>query len=397
MKNFKFNLQQLLFVTTFFLMLFSCKAQQKFSNSNIAKLDAQVESIFTESDIPGLTAVVINSEGLLYSKSMGYSDIATKTDYTEHTLQPIASISKTFLALVLMKAVEDGKVDLDEDINTYLPFKVSHPKYTNEPITLRHLSSHTSGINDGEVYERSYLLKDAGVDLSYLPKDEQAYFNAMKGHEQMDESDFLERILTKNGSLYSHKNFTKKAPGARYHYSNVGATLAGYVIENAVEVKYEDYVRQVIFEPLGMTETSWYEELIDSNALATKYLNGEGIVIPEYELITKADGAIVTSSHDFTKYLQEMLRGYQGKGTLLTPDSYKTLFTRKVYKKGACGIFWDISVDGYASHNGGDPGVFANTEIKPKKNIGVFIMTNGTIDMGKVFAIWGTLHNYPYE
>ncbi|MFK7811931.1 MAG: hypothetical protein AB8B59_05515, partial [Maribacter sp.] len=92
----------------------------------------------------------------------------------------------------------------------------------------------------------------------------------------------------------------------------------------------------------------------------------------------------------------EMLRGYQGNGTLLKPDSYKTLFTRKVFKKGACGIFWDMSEHGFASHNGGDPGVFANTEIKPKKDIGVFIMTNGTIDMGKVFAIWGTLHNHNY-
>lgn len=380
----------------FLLILVSCKAQKITPKSTIVALDRQVESIFAESDIPGLTAVVINNEGVLYAKSIGYADIATKKDYTEHTLQPIASISKTFLALVLMKAVEEGKVDLDEEINTYLPFKVFHPKYPNEPITLRHLSSHTSGINDGEVYERSYLLKDQDADLSYLPKDAQEYFNSLKGNQKMDESVFLEQMLTKNGAFYNKKNFTKKAPGARYHYSNVGATLAGYIIENAVGVKYEDYVRQVIFEPLGMTETSWGEELIDNSALATKYLNGEGTVIPEYELITKADGAIITSSHDFTKYLQEMLRGYQGNGTLLKPESYKLLFTRKVYKKGACGIFWDISEHGYASHNGGDPGVFTNTEIKPKKDIGVFIMTNGTIDMGKVFAIWGTLHNYAY-
>lgn len=380
----------------FIVVLISCKTQQIVPAPTIATLDAQVASIFAESDIPGLTAVVVNSEGVLYSKAMGYADIATKKDYTEHTLQPIASISKTFLALVLMKAVEQGKVDLDADINRYLPFKVLHPKYPNEPITLRHLSSHTSGINDGDVYDKSYLLKNPDMDLSYLPEDAQEYFNIMKGNQRIDESAFLEHMLTKNGKWYNDENFTKKAPGVRYHYSNVGATLAGYVIENAVKVKYEDYVRQVIFEPLGMTATSWSEEFIDTHALATKYLNGEGMVIPEYELITKADGAIITSSHDFTKYLQEMLRGYQGKGTLLAPDTYKTLFTRTVYKKGACGIFWDISTNGYASHNGGDPGVFANSEIKPKKDLGVFIMTNGTIDIGKVYAIWGTLHNHEY-
>lgn len=375
-----------------------CKAQQTPSSSDAhMDLDLELESIFRGSKIPGLTAVVVNSDGVLYSKSMGYADIATKSKYTEHSLQPIASVSKTFLALVLMKAVEEGKVDLDENINTYLPFKVVHPKFPDTPITLRHLSSHTSGIKDGEVYEKSYVSKDPATDLSYIPKKLKDYFNGWKRNKNMVASDFLEHILSNNGVWYSDENFTKKAPGVRYHYSNLGATLAGYVIEKAVGVVYEDYVKQIIFEPLGMSETTWISNSANHKLMATKYLNDSHMVVPEYLLITKADGGIVTSSNDFSKYLQEIVLGSQGRGTLLSQESYTTLFTRSEYKKGNSGVFWNISSDGYISHNGGDPGVFANTEIKPKKGFGVFIMTNGTISMGSVYGIWGTLHNYPWN
>lgn len=376
---------------------FSCTSQKRVPTNSIQELNKKIENIFSKAKIAGISVIVVDKHKTLFQKSMGFADIEKKAPYTNQTIQSIASISKTFVALALMKAVELGKLRLDDDVNMYLPFKIIHPKYPKTPITVRHLTNHTSGIIDGSVYNKSYVIRDKKADLSYLPSDISGYVNSLIKNEKIDDTQFLENMLSKNGKWYTKDSFGNKAPGKEFNYSNVGSALVAYIIENAVGFSFEDFTKREIFEPLKMTNTGWDLTSLNKEKYASKYFNGEGLKVPEYELVTKADGGLITSSDDFGKYLQEMLKGYYGEGTLLSKKSYKEMYTRNVANIEKCGIFWEISDKGNPNHNGGDPGVFTNTVIMKDKEFGIFIMCNGTEQMNKVQEIFNTVLTHKFK
>lgn len=299
-----------------------------------------------------------------------------------------------------MKAVNQKKVDLDADINTYLPFKVEHPKYPQIPITLRHLSNHTSGINDGEVYLKSYIMKDMGKAYANLTSEIEEHVSMMKNHERIDDSELLKNALFKEGKWYSEKNFTKKEPGKKFHYSNMGSALAAYVIENAVGMSYEDFTKEFIFKPLEMLNTGWTLDNMDKETFVTRYFTKE-MPIPDYDLITKADGALITNTDDFGKFLIEMVHGYNGNSDLLSDNAFKLMFTRKEIGNESSGIFWGVDKHGQPNHSGSDPGVLTNMIISPHKNLGVFIMMNTGSDynskvMPSLFKIWNSMRSHKW-
>lgn len=381
-----------------FLIIFSnCSKNTKtpVSSPETIVLNKRLDSIFSLSNLAGISVVVVNDEGTLFQKSLGYADVDSKTAYTDNTIQSIASVSKTLIAVAVMKALDEGKVDLDEDINTYLPFKVKHPLHPDTPITLRHLSSHTSGILDDEVYDFSYVLKNPNEDFSYLPEGVREYVESLRDNVDVDESIFLENALSVDGAIYDSGTFSEEKPGEVYEYTNIGATLAAFVIESAVGVRYEEYTKQMIFNPLNMSASGWNTSEINANELATLYLSKE-IPSPAYSLITRADGGLLTSTTDFSKFITEMLRGSMNRGTLLTKDSYDIMFDRNDFDGQGVGILWDINTSNVISHNGGDPGVITNLEIYPEKNVAIYMQTNTSSDVGEdirpdINAIWEEL------
>ncbi len=372
--------KQFYIIFTLSILLTSCKVQQP--TNTISELDLKINSIFNESELPGFSLVLVNDNKVLYQKSLGYSKISSKELYKNSSVQNIASVSKTFLGVALMKAVDQGKLSLDDNINKYLPFKIEHPKYPNIPIKILHLANHTSGINDGDIYKKSYLLKDPNKEYPHLPQEFQKYITLIKNNQKIDESEFLKNILSVEGKWYSKDNFTKNAPGIKYNYSNIGASLAAYIIENAVGISYENFTSKYIFEPLNMPQTDWSSSDYKSNNMVTKYLK-KGIPIPDYYLITKADGGLVTNTNDFGKYLIEMMKGSKNKGTLLSKTGYKTMFTRNEFGSEASGIFWGVSSSGNPNLYGSDPGVITMTSISRKNDIAVFFMTNLDLDANK--------------
>lgn len=105
-------------------------------------LTDQLDSIQQNGKIPGFAVSIANADGTIYAKGFGYADVKSETPYTEHTIQPIASVSKTLIGIALMKAREMGKLKLDDPILQYLPFKVSNPNHPEQVITIRHLAVH---------------------------------------------------------------------------------------------------------------------------------------------------------------------------------------------------------------------------------------------------------------
>ncbi|HIG61257.1 MAG TPA: class A beta-lactamase-related serine hydrolase [Gammaproteobacteria bacterium] len=378
----------------------SCQSWEIQPTNTIEELENNLLRIFEDSGLSGISIVVTNDAKLLYNKSFGYANVLVKKPYTNTTVQNIGSVSKTFIAAAIMKAQELGKLKLDGPINKYLPFEVVHPKYPEAPITLRHLSQHTSGITDEVSYLRAYVLDQPNADYSHLPDDAQEYISIMKENERISYAEFLENVLRKNGKWYTAKNFTNKAPGKRYHYSNMGAALAALVIENATGQSFYEFTGQYIFNPLQMEKTSW--ELTDNSRedFAVRYFP-DNIPVPDYHLITTADGGLITSTQDMGNYLIEILNGANGKGTILSQDSYKEMFKRTKLGSESSGIFWGVNEDGVLNHSGSDPGVLSILAIYPKRGVGIFIMTNDSADESKklmvaIKQIWEALkkHNW---
>ncbi len=375
-----------LFLLVFISLLFACKSEKVLAPEpvyNFTKLDSTITSLYNNSEIPGFSLVVVNNEKIIFQKSLGYADISTQKSFTNNTLQNIGSVSKTFIALAVMKAVDLRKVKLDENINTYLPFKIVHPLFPDSAITLRNLSNHTAGINDGDIYFKSYIVDNPSQNHPLLPAEVQEYFSFMKLNKDIDDSEFLKNILVKKEIWYSEDNFTKDAPGEKFEYSNIGATLAAFVIESAMGITYEDFTKQYIISPLQMNQTGWESSQINSANFVTRYFSKE-LIVPDYHLITKADGGLLTSTTDFGKYLIEILNGVNGNGTLLTKNSYKEMFTKKVIGERSFGIFWSIEDNGNLTHDGSDPGIAANCIIKKDKNIAYFLMTNISSEISQV-------------
>ena len=105
----------------------------------------------------GVGAAIIVDKKLMWSRGYGYADLSRKKPFTPLTIMNIGSISKTFTGACMMHAVEEKQLSLDEDINSYLPFKVINPNFPNEKITLRNLATHTSASHRQFLFSGSLL------------------------------------------------------------------------------------------------------------------------------------------------------------------------------------------------------------------------------------------------
>ena len=123
-------------------------------------LDGFILKGMKEAKVPGLAALTIKEGKIFWAGYYGWANIEEKRPVTKDTLFQLASISKTITACMIMQQVEEGKLGLDADINTYLPFKVRNPGHAEKPITLRQLLTHTSGIRDNWKVLEEYWVKN---------------------------------------------------------------------------------------------------------------------------------------------------------------------------------------------------------------------------------------------
>ncbi len=371
-------------------------------HANKADLNAFVETTYEEGRLPGTTIIAFDENGLLYQKSMGYADLETQRPFDEHTVMNIASVSKTFIAVALMKAIDQGKINLDDKINDYLSFPVTNPNFPDTPILVRHLVTHTSSIQDFDAYAHAYYFPGAAtLTKKEFPKDFRSYYDIMRANEPLDESELLKAALTQDGRFYSPDAFSSEnAPGREYNYSNLAATLAALVIEQAVGMRYEDYTRKEIFEPLGMNETWWDNTKVPTGRMATRYFTRE-VTIPDYHLLTRADGGVITTVSDLMLFANEMIRGHNNGGSLLSEAGFKTMFAKQFSQDGeSIGVIWELGDSGGFRHNGGDPGVTTNLSYNATRKRAMIMFTNVEATQ-KTYAamtrIWNAVGRYDFK
>ena len=181
--------------------------------------------------------------GRFYTYNYGYADISAKREANSDTKYRFASLTKTVVAICAMKLVEESKLDLDEDISTYLGYRVRNPDYPDTPITSRMLMQHTSTIYNSNAFNDSLMGRRVRS---------------------------TEELLTGDSSFWS------KRPGTAHEYSNFGYTVLGAVIEFASGMKLDTYAREVLFDPLDIDAAFLAAKLNDTGNIAVLYRSGQG-------------------------------------------------------------------------------------------------------------------------
>jgi CubicO group peptidase (beta-lactamase class C family) len=188
---------------------------------DFSQVDATVQSLMSLYDVPGVAVGLIKDGKIIYTKGYGVRNVQTGQPVTENTIFAIGSVSKSFTALDVAEQVDAGKLNLDAPVITYIPdFKLSDPQATRQ-LTLRHLLSHTSGV----------------------PPFDDWYAAPAKDRKQVVD-DMASVKLT-------------APPGKVWQYTNQNFVVAGYALEQVMGQSWEDYTRQHVFEPLGLTSASF--------------------------------------------------------------------------------------------------------------------------------------------
>lgn len=386
------------------LLVFSCQKENNGSDSLSESLTARLDSLYEANVYRGFSVAVVNEDGLLYNRGFGFADVAAGRPYTEETIINIASVSKVFVGVALIKARDLGLLDLDDPISNYLPFTVENPYHPDVPITLRHLATHTSSIVDGDLYlETDYINKDdVPIGPALQERYKSYYQNPSTAWMPLDE--YLRKLLQEEGEWYADSTYADRVPGALYAYSNIGTALCALVIQSAAGMPFYAFTDQHIFTPLGMSATGWRFEDVDMAAYSRLYLDDS--VLPYYKILSYPDGALISSSTDLGLFLSELIRGYNGNGTLLTSAGYDELFKSQLNDAqldGREGFNAGLFLEKYLEyndigHSGGDPGVNTLMFFDSETHTGRLMILNSDSDKENSYdiywGIWNALDAY---
>jgi CubicO group peptidase (beta-lactamase class C family) len=380
------------------------------AQSGSESLASAVRAIQEDGAISGLTYGIVTSTGMDQYHSLGFANPFTASAYSDNSIQISAAASKAILSLSIMKAVELGLVDLDADINSILPYTVINPHNRKTPLTLRHLATHTSGINDQPAnYFRTYqFFSEADHTSQSFSKDERKYLRRAPFNSKYSLNALLKEMLTPEGAFYNRRHFDKAEPGTKYIHSNVGAALAAHVIELASGMFYDQFTREYILGPLEMSSTIWnIEGDIPSNH-AVSYAGSNGVAMPVYNMITYPEGGVRTNIVDLGKLVNEIIKGIDGNGKVLSPESYKNLFSSQSTSNSfsnmpddirSIGLMFGLDANGSVIYSESSYGGAATISINPQNGVGRILMSNNDIRSDKKRAdaynrIWNVIGEY---
>jgi CubicO group peptidase (beta-lactamase class C family) len=342
-------------------------------------------------DVPGVAAAIIKNGRLVCTSAAGMANVEQKRPATADTLFMIASVSKTITATALMQLYEQGKFQLDDDINRYLPFKVSIPESPKSPITFRQLLTHTASISDNISYINCPLSCPYGSSLSPF---------VTKGADSpISLADLMKGYLTPGGAYYDPiENFDSNPPGTNSEYSNMGIVLAGYLVEVISGVPFDQYCRDHIFAPLGMNKTSWRLAGIDQSILAMPYNKNDSGYIPygQYGEPDYPDGMLRTSVNELAHFIIAYMQGGQFEGRqILKPTSVQDMLRSQTSLDPSQGFAWyrRARSGGWRvwGHDGADNGAGAKMWFDPVRKVGVILVTNGIWDDDEARSLLASL------
>ncbi len=361
-------------ITLFALLaLASCKNEKNNLPSTVSDLESYTDSLFQsslDSTFIAGGAILVHQKGkTLLKKAYGQASLELEVPMPENAIFEIGSVTKQFTAVAILKLVEDGKLALEDDFTQYLDYDTKGRK-----ITIDQLLNHTSGIASyTEIEEFGSLVPQE------LPRDS------------------LLRILETKDFLFE--------PGEALIYNNSAYFFLGLIIEKITGKPYEEYLKDVIFEPLGMTNTYYCStsKVVKNKAYGYDY-SPNGLNQKQYlsHNWPYAAGSLCSTTEDLLIWMTAL---HDGK--ILSKEQYQELTTPKGLNDGtpvryAMGLsHFNNYGNEEIGHGGGIPGFLTQTNYFPEKDLYIICITNTAGPHGGSFFVdnimWQLLEKKDYE
>ena len=332
-------------------------------------LHKEIEALMAEYNIPGSAAIWVQGDRVMLSGTYGFADLEEQRPVDiDNTLFRVGSISKPFTATGVLKLVEDGRIDLDADVNTFFEEPVIRDRFSST-VTMRHLLTHTAGFDD------RFVGKSARTREGMLPLGV-AVRTMLPGR-------FIES-------------------GEIAVYSNFGVALAGYILEHISGMPFDRFMTQEVFHPLGMANSSFDPQEEVYGKLMTGYYQDWGRLAPvPFGFFKDAPaGQMVTTGSDMIRFMSYMLHPERmEEAGVLGAEMVRTMsgiqFTHHPMLAGGYGYLWNIGEFGghnFFGHDGGYVGAAARLFFFPDHNAAMFVAAN-TMNTRFIGAVTDLLAN----
>lgn len=327
-----------------------------------------IETLMNKQHIPGLMLTMVTRDSVLYDAGLGMADREAARPVDADQLFRLGSISKSFAALCLLRLEAEGRISLQAklaDIAPEVPF--TNRWEATDPVRIVHLLEHTAGFDD-------------------------MHFKAMYNYSGT-EPPALDMVTLHRASLTS-----RWRPGTRMAYSNPDYVIATYLIEKASGMPYRDYVRKVLFTPLGMTGSNFTSFPRDTTRYARGYAFRGGDryePVPFYAVYAGMAGALNSSGHDMARFLQLFLNDGRADSTaLFTPDQLQRMETPMTSLAARAGLSSGYGLANYSQHlnkgfvfhghNGGIDGFGSTYAYNRELGVGYAVSNNAGTGMGDI-------------
>lgn len=328
-------------------------------------VEGAVLAMMAEESLPGLAVALVDDGVVVYAGGFGWADVEARRPLTADTPVLLSSVSKTFVGVAAMQAVEAGRVSLDTPASDLLAFDLVHPGYPEDPVTLRHMLTHVSGVRDGASYFSTYVEGD--------PPDALGAFCADR--------------LVPGGDAYRRGHWAT-APGEAYEYSNAGMACAAQALAEADPEAdtFDDLLKRDVWGPLGMTGTAYFltDLLVEPAVPYDRLAGGRVRAWPQYGYPSYPDGMIRSPARDLGRYVSAMTYGGELDGVrVLQERSVAAMFTVDESLGGdedGQAIAWGMRrLRGVPllGHNGGDLGSLTELWLDPETRDGFALAANG--------------------
>lgn len=350
--------KQLQTIVLFLLTSLSATAQ-----SNRVRIDRLLKAYVAIHQYNG-SALVMQDGKIVYEKSFGYRNAAERSPITKNSVFPIASLTKPFTALIILRLAEENKLSINNAVSKYIP---DFPR--GNEIRIQHLLTHTSGLY--EPASNPKYLETVVTTRTYRPEEKMAFFK----NEPLDFE-----------------------PGSKFRYTNSGYDLLGIIIEKVTGHSYAEAVSTYIFNPLKMKKSGFnFATLKDTNKVS-----GYSFISPTKQTenvfwngtLTYASGGLYSTAGDLVKFYQG-LRDFK----IISKEMFKQATTSS---KGGYGYGWFIDSiynDRVIDHGGNIPGATSYFLMMPEHKICIILLNNMTSTVLETIgnSIYALLQNKPYH
>jgi CubicO group peptidase (beta-lactamase class C family) len=320
---------------------------------SIPELRQQLEKILHDTHTPGMSIAIVRRDAPEWVDGLGQSNVAQNQPATAGTLFRIGSTSKAFVSLSILKLVDEGKLSLNDPVRKLIPEIWFENRWeATDPVRVVDLLEHTTGWDD-----------------LHLPE----YAKDAKG-----------MTLREGLDSYHHSRISRWPPGTRMAYCNSGPPVAAYIVEKLTGQRFEDYVTQNFFLPIGMKSATYFEQ--PSPQLATLYHDDGKTPYLYWNILERPAGAINASANDMAAYLGFYLNRGAVHGQQIMPaadiDRIETptrTWEAQQGLKAGYGLSNYTSIhDGfvYHGHNGGVEGGLTEMSYLPEYGVGYFYSIN---------------------